>query len=443
MSVRVHRRWLPAAALLASTITPTLHMTQVAYAQCAESTITAKLASTQVPLSGQVVVDIECSGTDYCAEETPELTVTREDVPVLGNVYDVRGPNHIYLIWEPIANLGRNAEYQVNIEAAEATSDTLTISADSELTIEAPDLEVLSLELAPTVAPTGQEYCCEPTADECASPICFTEEGTQQARLSIASAGLTATPYALYQLTTATESAEDAEDAEGTTDTSTAVQSTGWMRLDDEGLALDFTTAADSYCATLLGMSLLDGSESSREVCVDADGSYTVGELVEMEPSLQALADTSCSAEPPQTDVCRQGDVSGQTTSCSVTPQGLVDAWCTAQYDVCVDNESEACLKDLEATCYPETTTNTEDGYADKSEDKPAANEDTTVESDGAGGVDTSEDAADESLGNNGLKKKSDGGCSVAGNSTAALQGLWPLAVTLMALSARRRRPRR
>jgi hypothetical protein len=399
MSSAIHRRLAIAAAALAGWIA----MESRAHA-CTYVPILPELAAEQVPLAGPVLIDLNCTETDFCESGEPALVITRDGEPVEGTVELLRGDGQLFLIWTPAASLTAGEAYRVTLVDVPdwGTSLEFEVRADPDVEWTAPALDTLVWSRGATAQPVGEPICC--VGGFSCFGTCLAEREVLRATVALDQEAAPSTPAFVYRMRW--READGSESAHG------------WRRSHHwKSIEATFQQLASSYCATLEVRSLIDGTVMQAEHCEDPDPALAYGEIKDAIHAPDRFLFGDCPVPPGADETCDP-----TRDACSVPSRPLLEGWCAAWQPRCAapDAVFDTCAL---VSGYCETTPDHDTG---------------TSRSDDAGADD------DEATGGySQAQAGSADGCSAAGGRLAAPQAAWVLGSLLLPLLRSRRRTRR
>lgn len=284
---------------------------------CTYVPVNFSLLGERMPVSGPLIIDVDCQQTDYCkVGAPPQLRVLDGTQEVEGSLEVVRGELAAFLVWRPTAPLQQGREYRIEVSEVEGSAGgrEFTVRADPAFAWAAPAEP--SWSLSDLVADTGERFCC--FAGQACFDHCFTEQRIVKAVL---------TP----ELTRAPEQAATVyalrwREADGTTRELGYRRPTRFQEPTQWDVLAMFDQPAQEYCATLEVRNLVDGRSQEFSRCFTADPAVTYGESVAFTPDTTALRDCQV---PPGVDFECQG------SACDPPSQMYLRAWCDANRTVC------------------------------------------------------------------------------------------------------------
>ena len=124
--------------------------------------------SLEVPLAGPIVFDLSCDATPaFCSSGVQGVSVTRDGVPVDGQLGELRLPGSVRFAWTPTAPLVDGASYDVEVRIPRPEPERLSVTASAEVHWETPTVRELETQLKPrwnpvanSNEPQGGLYCC-------------------------------------------------------------------------------------------------------------------------------------------------------------------------------------------------------------------------------------------------------------------------------------------
>lgn len=287
---------------------------------CTYVPVNFSLLGERVPVSGPIIVDVDCQQSDYCkVGAPPQLLVFDGAQAVEGSLEMVRGDVAAFLVWRPTAPLQEGRAYQIQVREVEGSAGRreFTVRADASFVWAAASEPSWTFDHV--VEDTGERFCC--FAAQACFDHCFTEKRIVKAVLTPVIARTPEQATTVYELRWS--------EADGARRELSYRRPSRFQQPSQWDVLAKFEQPAQEYCATLEVRNLVDGRSQEFSRCFAPDSSVSYGESVAFTPDSSTLQDCQV---PPGVDFECQG------SECEAPSQMYLRAWCDANRTLCASS---------------------------------------------------------------------------------------------------------